>query len=896
MEMLILLLIIAVLFLFVRMAVLGSRIRILEKRLGVATEPHTPVPTAPAAAGFPPPPVSPAGVAASGEPAVAAPVAPPAVHVPAPPRVHPPKPRRTSQEWEWLIGGKLLNRIAAVALVLGVSFFLKYAIDRNWITEWLQIGIGVSAGAALLAGAARMHRRDFQIFAQGLVGAGIAILYLSVYASFNFYSLVSQPVAFLMMGTVTVVTFSQAFRYDSLAVSLLGWAGGFATPFLLSTGSAHAAGLFTYCALLDAGLLGIIALRRAWFILLPLAFAATWFIFYLWLDGTGGTGEEVTGAVAAGVFWLLFHALDVHRTLRGLTNARAFERIIAIAGGILFYSAVYALIDGPYHAWMGGITLAAAALPGGSAVLVARNGSPSRAAYMHYAIGALLLLVFATELQFDGFAAIIGYTVEIVLLVLVSRAAAGSTLRAAAAALVVWAALALLFTEGALSLHARDGYIPVANLRALAFLLLTVSSALVVVHLRDLRGPWAPLARGAIHSILVFLPAVLLAAEIIDVLQQRSGTADQPLRQHLQYLSGVLVGAAWTAYGAAVIHLARRHGAAVIISVAGLIAILGAFLTAVWNVAGFLPEAWYTPVLNLHLAGSVVTGLALAWTAWTLSRQEGWLRKAAPVFTVSWIVIGFAALTAEISDTYGQLIRAAGPDTALPFAQVMALAAAWTLYGTAVFAHGSRTADISPVVCGLVLVATGWLTAIIRGIAFEPVTAFNPVLNMRAGMMVLTGAGLVITRIVARGTNEKLPWMRPIPPVLRILASLLLLVLLTGEIRDYFEKAIALQDPAIAATSLENIKQLMLSAAWLGFSISLMVYGILGRERHLRMVAIVLFGIAILKIFIYDLSFLETLYRIFSFIGLGVILLAVSYLYQRYRDVILGSGGNQEGV
>lgn len=54
----------------------------------------------------------------------------------------------------------------------------------------------------------------------------------------------------------------------------------------------------------------------------------------------------------------------------------------------------------------------------------------------------------------------------------------------------------------------------------------------------------------------------------------------------------------------------------------------------------------------------------------------------------------------------------------------------------------------------------------------------------------------------------------------------------------------------------------------------------------LRIAAIVLFGVAILKIFIYDLSFLDTVYRIVSFIGLGVILLSVSYLYQRYRGLI----------
>jgi uncharacterized membrane protein len=64
--------------------------------------------------------------------------------------------------------------------------------------------------------------------------------------------------------------------------------------------------------------------------------------------------------------------------------------------------------------------------------------------------------------------------------------------------------------------------------------------------------------------------------------------------------------------------------------------------------------------------------------------------------------------------------------------------------------------------------------------------------------------------------------------------------------------------------------------------------GIWRKYRGMRFVAIGLFGITILKIFIYDLSFLETLYRFFSFVALGAILIGVSYAYQKYKDVIGG--------
>ena len=167
----------------------------------------------------------------------------------------PPPPARSRAEWEALIGGKFLNRIGALALIIGMGFFLKYAFDKNWISEWLRVGIGAAAGVALLVGGRQSHRRDFQLFAQGLVGAGIAILYLSVYATFNFYHLVSQPVAFVLMAGVTVLAFTQAFLYEAMAVSLLGWLGGFLTPFLLSTGETHPVALFTYLAMLDLGLI-----------------------------------------------------------------------------------------------------------------------------------------------------------------------------------------------------------------------------------------------------------------------------------------------------------------------------------------------------------------------------------------------------------------------------------------------------------------------------------------------------------------------------------------------------------------------------------------------------------------------------------------------------------------
>ena len=233
-----------------------------------------------------------------------------------------PRASRSREEWEALIGGKLLNRIGALALILAVGFFLKYAIDQDWITETARLGIGAVVGLACLFLAARTATRGFQVFAQGLVGAGIAILYLTVYASFNFYALVSQPVAFVLMAAVTVLAFLQAFRYNALAVSLLGLLGGFLTPILLHTDQANVPGLFTYLFVLDLGLLGVVARRDKWMVLEPLAFLGTCAIYFAWYTLDYSDTHLWTATVFLAAVWAPLPRRRSHSSSPGRHGAR----------------------------------------------------------------------------------------------------------------------------------------------------------------------------------------------------------------------------------------------------------------------------------------------------------------------------------------------------------------------------------------------------------------------------------------------------------------------------------------------------------------------------------------------------------------------------------------------
>ncbi|HEU5197255.1 MAG TPA: DUF2339 domain-containing protein, partial [Methylomirabilota bacterium] len=172
----------------------------------------------------------------------------------------PPAERRSLEQ---RLGSTWLNRVGALVLTLGIAFFLKYAFDNQWIQPAGRVALGLVAGIALLLVGERLQRAEYRAPAQGVVAVGIAALYLSVYAAFAFYQLVTQPVAFAVMVLVTATACALALHHDARALAVLASLGGFLTPIVLATNRDAGIALFTYLAVLDAGML-VIAWYRRW--------------------------------------------------------------------------------------------------------------------------------------------------------------------------------------------------------------------------------------------------------------------------------------------------------------------------------------------------------------------------------------------------------------------------------------------------------------------------------------------------------------------------------------------------------------------------------------------------------------------------------------------------------
>jgi uncharacterized membrane protein len=128
-----------------------------------------------------------------------------------------------------------------------------------------------------------------------------------------------------------------------------------------------------------------------------------------------------------------------------------------------------------------------------------------------------------------------------------------------------------------------------------------------------------------------------------------------------------------------------------------------------------------------------------------------------------------------------------------------------------------------------------------------------------------------------------------------VFLNLLALLALYYEVQDFFQPQITAQWTSrsyAAARSTEMIRSFTHSAVWMIYGAILMFLGFRRGSAFLRWQAMALLGLTILKVFLVDTSMLDLGYRILSFIGLGVILLAISFLYQRGRLSLPGAGAS----
>jgi len=340
----------------------------------------------------------------------------------------PPRPaipaREEDIDLESRIGSHWLNRIGIAAVLIGVSYFLKYAFDNNWIGPAGRVAIGLVAGIAVVVWSERFRQHGYRVFSYSLKAVGIGVLYLSLWAAFHVYSLIPSGAAFVTMLAVTASTATLAITQDAEILAAFALTGGFTTPLLLSTGQNKELQLFTYVAGLDVAAAVMVAVKP-WRRLLALAYIGTLVLYIGWYSEFYSRPQLTTTVVFATVFFAIFAAapLVARPPDRESSVFTTIPLFLAFVNAGVYFLQVYAMFEEVDKHTMAWFALALAA----AYILLSRQAQQrypdpenvERLHFLHLAL-AVGFITIAIPIRLDGHWITIGWFVEAAVLLWLS--------------------------------------------------------------------------------------------------------------------------------------------------------------------------------------------------------------------------------------------------------------------------------------------------------------------------------------------------------------------------------------------------------------------------------------------------------------------------------------------
>jgi len=310
--------------------------------------------------------------------------------------------RENNPDLEKFIGENLINKIGILILVLGISYFVKYAIDKDWINEPARVGIGMLSGA-LIMGVAHKLRKKYAAFSSVFVAGAIAVFYFTIGIAFHGYHLFGQTTAFIIMVLITIFSCLISLSYDRKELAVLSLIGGFAVPFMVSTGQGNYVVLFTYILILNIGILAL-AYHKKWGIINILSYVFTIILYGAWLfkDLDEKTPHYLGALVFGFTFYFVFIGINIINNLRTKGLFSPIELSILASNTFLFYG-VGMLVLEQYHPELKGLFTATLGLLnfGYAWFLYKKFGLDKTAVYLLIGL-TLTFITLAIPIQFEG--------------------------------------------------------------------------------------------------------------------------------------------------------------------------------------------------------------------------------------------------------------------------------------------------------------------------------------------------------------------------------------------------------------------------------------------------------------------------------------------------------------
>jgi len=791
------------------------------------------------------------------------------------------KKERKPIEIESYLTSNLFNKIGAVALILGVGFFLKYAFDNSLFNPVLQIFLSFLFSGGLILGASHFFKQDkYKIFAQGIAGAGIGISYLTIYSAYSSYQLFNYPVACIFMLITTIIAFSQSLKYDSMATAILALIGGFVTPFIISNGNSNFLGLLTYLVFLNCLVVSLIYKKDSWKIIGILSSLVTYLSYFALHMNSYNAPSAMGSMLFLALIWALYLVFDILK-IKDSTYKYDF---LNIENGTLFYLAVYNLFSNDTNALaFASLAISLVYLFSGIAVYLKHNRLDLYLKQNFYAFAALFAI--ATNSATVGFVKPILFSIEAFMLLYFGTQLEKSYIQKTSAAFLTISYLTLLCNPQVYAFASAGDYIPIFNFRDLTFITLiglTIFGVKIfkkAYNNEDLQG-YISFYRFSWSSLLF----VLLSVEINDVMFKiGSYASSQATTDLINFNKNMIHVIVWALYSIKLLSAGIKQNlkAFTIVGFTGTIIALVYLCTS-----GILyePIESFIPLLNLRFIAFVVMASCLIYLSNILKESKDkyeWANSIIGLVHYLWCIVLFALLGLEIQDTASR-IALGSPDWLQPIAvgKGMLQTMAWSIYSVTLLSIGFKKNIKQIIHFSLMGIGISIAYLFVQEPSFASLHEFMPIINLRFLAFVTTAACLIFVGGELKKNQESYDWCKTLQGQLPYLWALILFLLLNFEISDYFGKL------NYVLMNISNAKQLVLSLGWLIYSVIAMYFGVLKRIKPLRKIALIILVLTILKVFIFDLSFLDQLGRIIAFMGLGVILLLLSFFYQKYSEQI----------
>ncbi|MEM9665316.1 MAG: DUF2339 domain-containing protein [Bacteroidota bacterium] len=781
--------------------------------------------------------------------------------------------RLVDQARRFILEGNTPVRVGVVILFIGVAFLVKYAVDNALFPLELRLAAAALGGLGLTGVGWRLRARRLDM-GRLLQGAGAAVLYLTIFASYRLYDLIPPTAAFGLLVLITLSCGTLALLQNAQSLAIVSVLGGFAAPVLTSTGDGNAVALFSYVALLNLPILALAALRP-WRLLNLVGFFCTFGLFGLW---TAQSYEpSMLGSIQPFlvVFFLTYLAVAV------LYAQRQEARVAHPADGTLVFGlpvAVFAaqavLVDHlPYGlAWSAlgfGLCYAAAAY------LVFRR-APERLATLTEALAGIGLVLASLVLPFalDAAWTSAGWALEGAGLVWLGYRQGRLRLRLFGFLLQLAAVFMFMadpqIDDGGAFFNAFVAGIVALSAGALA-------TAYLVQHHEAATRTWERWAEP--FFLTLGLVAWLLGGTIEVAVQVQGDLAFQVVvafwaltaalcawghqrlswrRLRVPALGFFPVLVVFLLLATVTLSHPTEEGGALAWPLA-----LAAHLWVLWRCEGTTARRY---VRTAHAGGVLVTALLLAWEAhwWTahvLPDPSGWTAGAAGVPLVLALAVVLWAVR-----------RPAWPAGAWPRAYLLggggALLAALVVWYS--WASGSV-----PLFDEASLTTTYGMRADPTPLPFIPV--FNPVdlvLGLALLVSVLWYRAWQALDVEQGGDTARAEAGRALA---RRLLGVVGFAWLNVAIAQTVHQVVGV-DYTLEALWAVTPFQAALTLSWTLVGVGVMAVAARRSARQVWMVGAVLLGLTVVKLLALDLQNIDTVGRIVTFIGVGLLLLLVGYL------------------